>query len=485
MRKSTSKDIKGFNVLQEAGHQNTRTLLPVSLAVLFMTIVGIFTYTVGEIDSIWMLTLAAVICGYMALNIGANDVANNVGPAVGSKSMSMMTAIIIAAVFESSGALLAGGDVVSTIKKGIITISPDVESQLFVTAMFSALLAAALWLNLATWLGAPVSTTHSIVGGVAGAGAVALGIDAINWDNMGSIAASWVISPMLGAFIAASFYALIRLLILNREDKITAAQKWIPVYIGIMVGAFTMYMMKKGLKKIIKFDTPDIIAIGLLFAVLSALLMRPVIRQMSTGLENRRRDIATLFQWPLVVSAAFLSFAHGANDVANAVGPLAGIVGVLEGGTASAKVGIPLWVMIIGALGISLGLLLFGPKLIRTVGEQITKLDRTRASCVALSAAITVLIASWMGLPVSSTHIAVGSIFGIGLFRESIEKKRRHMKTKTPEQIAKQERRKLVRRRSLLGIAAAWIITVPCAAGLSALIYVILTASGFPALVNA
>ena len=413
----------------------------------------------------------------MALNIGANDVANNMGPAVGANALTMAGAIAIAAIFESAGALIAGGDVVSTIAKGIIAPTSMQSVDEFIWAMMAALLSAALWVNLATWIGAPVSTTHSIVGGVMGAGIAAAGFSAVNWMTMSKIAASWVISPVLGGFIAALFLWLIKSRIIYQPDKIAAARKWVPILIAIMAGAFASYLALKGLKKVIKIDIQTAIIIGALIGIVTWAITKPIITKQSVGMENRNKSLKQLFNIPLIVSAALLSFAHGANDVANAVGPLAAIVQASFSGEYVTSISIPLWVMVIGAAGISFGLFLFGPKLIRVVGNQITKLNQMRAYCVALSAAITVIVASWLGLPVSSTHIAVGAVFGVGFFREWDTARRMKFAKLSSDKnklvVAKEERarRKLVRRSQFMSIIAAWIITVPSAAVISGVIY--------------
>ena len=403
------------------------------------------------------------------------------GPAVGAKALSMGGAIVIAAICESAGALLAGGDVVSTISKGIIDPASVDDAQIFIWAMMAALVSSALWVNLATWVGAPVSTTHSVVGGVMGAGIAAAGLSAVNWSSMSMIAASWIISPVMGGAVAALFLALIKSQILYKEDKIAAARRWVPILIGLMAGVFATYLALKGLKKIIHVDMGLALIIGLTVGAVSYGLSYPAIRRASVGMENRNKSVKILFGLPLVFSAALLSFAHGANDVANAVGPLAAIVHALEFGTVEAKVSIPMWVMVIGAFGISFGLFLFGPKLIRMVGSQITKLNPMRAYCVALSAAITVIIASWLGLPVSSTHIAVGGVFGVGFYREwHMERRLRRPDVTSGQvkQIAREERqrRKLVRRSHFLTIIAAWVITVPAAAAISAVTFLGLNA---------
>ncbi|OJY32289.1 inorganic phosphate transporter [Gemmobacter sp. LW-1] len=476
--KTLDKDLSRLVVLEQATVFLSRPLIAVGIGLAFIALCAIAAaiLTGGAPNSVIIIT-AAAFGAYMALNIGANDVANNMGPAVGANALTMGGALIIAAVFETAGALIAGGDVVSTISGGIVAPEAVADPQTFIWAMMAALIAASLWLNLATWFGAPVSTTHAIVGGVMGAGVVAAGFGAVDWGKMGQIAASWVISPILGGIIAAGFLAFIKSRINDVEDKLGAARLWVPVLIGIMGGTFTTYLAVKGLKKLFSVSMPMALLLGLAVGIAAVVITRPLIRRKSAGMENRKNSLKVLFSMPLVISAALLSFAHGANDVANAVGPLAAIVHAVTDHATSDKVGIPLWVMLIGAAGISFGLTLFGPKLIRMVGTEITKLNPMRAYCVALSAAITVIVASWLGLPVSSTHIAVGAVFGVGFYREwHADRKARRTgiikgKPVPPEE---RSRRKLVRRVHILSIGAAWVVTVPLTALLSALIFVML-----------
>ena len=510
------------------------------MALFFM--VAVLTYSflsTGGIPNNVFLAIAALFGAYMAMNIGANDVANNVGPAVGSKALTMGGAIVIAAVFEAAGALIAGGDVVKTIKKGIIDIAAfGGNTDSFIWAMMAALLAAALWLNFATMAKAPVSTTHSIVGGVMGAGIAAAGFGIVAWGTMGKIAASWIISPVLGGIIAAIFLFAIKKTMVFKENKIEAAVKWVPIFVAIMSWAFVTYLTLKGLKKVwphivdILVFLPDtkkptfIVAaiFGLLVAAIIYFILRTTIIKKASTLENSRAGINMLFTMPLIFAAALLSFAHGANDVANAIGPLAAINDAVMTGGISSKAGIPLWVMGVGALGIALGLALYGPKLIKTVGSEITELDQMRAFSVAMAASITVIIASQLGLPVSSTHIAVGGIFGVGFLREFLESsdikseithekelildEKKQLKAYQSELTtleAKKEKRKVdyerivalykmideeetlikeakkqlksarkvkyVKRDAVKKIIAAWVITVPAAAVLSAAIY--------------
>ncbi|MFT5661369.1 MAG: PiT family inorganic phosphate transporter [Sulfurimonas sp.] len=510
------------------------------MALFFMVAVLSYSFmSTGEIPNNMFLAIAALFGAYMAMNIGANDVANNVGPAVGSKALTMTGAIIIAAIFEGGGALIAGGEVVKTIKKGIIDISAfGGNTDSFIWAMMAALLSAAVWLNIATMAKAPVSTTHSIVGGVMGAGIAAAGFSIVAWGTMGKIAASWIISPLLGGVIAAIFLFSIKKTMVFQEDKISAATKWVPVFVAIMSWAFVTYLTLKGLKKI----WPSIVEVltflpaenkpsfmvaaifGLIVAGIVYMIVKSSVSKKADKIENTREGINTLFTVPLIFAAALLSFAHGANDVANAIGPLAAINDAVMTGGISSKAGIPLWVMAVGALGIALGLALYGPKLIRTVGSEITELDQMRAFSVAMAASITVIIASQLGLPVSSTHIAVGGIFGVGFLREYLEQndkkddiaiekeiiddekktlkafiaERKTLESKSTKEeadyerivelykMANEEETKIknskkdlktaqkceyVKRDAVKKILAAWVITVPAAALLSALVY--------------
>jgi len=483
----------------------------------------------GEHSHGGFLVLAAVFGAYMAMNIGANDVANNVGPAVGSGALTIGAAIIIASVFEAAGALVAGGDVVGTIKKGIIDPAAfGNDPMVFVYAMSAALLAAALWLNLATWLKAPVSTTHSIVGGVLGGGIAAGGFAIVSWGTMGKIAASWVISPVLGGVIAAIFLYVIKSQILYKEDKLAAAKKIVPILVALMAAAFMTYLTLKGLKKVwpVIVDTLSFLPqtkkpslfVALLFGLIGAsvtfMIVKPRIVKKVLVMEATRESINLLFTIPLIFAAALLSFAHGANDVANAVGPLAAVYDALSNTAVSTKVAIPLWVMVVGGVGISIGLALFGPRLIKTVGSEITELDQMRAFSIMMAASITVVIASQLGLPVSSTHIAVGAIFGVGFLREWLDsknmgEKQEKLKVEVDKQIRLKEklselkseedykkqielmqslkvqkkrvkslkrtlRENYVKRGMIKKIIAAWVITVPAAAALSAIIFFVL-----------
>jgi PiT family inorganic phosphate transporter len=367
-----------------------------------------------------LLIIAAIFGCYMALNIGANDVANNIGPAVGSRAVSLFWAIILAAIFELSGALVAGSDVVMTIKKGIVDSDAIVgtDTSTFIWVMMAALLGGAVWLNIATFFGAPVSTTHAIVGGVAGAGVAAVGWGIVKWKSLAIIVSSWIVSPLLGGVIAAGLLLFIKKTILLKNDKKTAAKKIVPPLIVFMIFSFITYILLKGFGNILNISFFTSVIISFFISLLVYFIIKPLIVRTSDRLPNSRRAINRLFNIPLVFAAAMLSFAHGANDVSNAVGPLAAIADIVSGGFSNMNASIPFWVMFMGASGIAIGLILYGPKLVKTVGSEITELDQVRAFCIAMSAALTVIVASQLGLPVSSTHTAIGGIFGVGFLRE-------------------------------------------------------------------
>lgn len=494
--------------------------LKLLLAAAFVVAVYFFSRTQGVgLTNQGYIIFAAVVGAYMAINIGANDVANNVGPAVGSGALTLLGAIIIAAIFEAMGALVAGGEVVKTIKKGIIDPRMINDPMQFIWLMMAALIAAGIWLNAATAVAAPVSTTHSIVGGVLGAGIAAGGWNIVDWGVMAKIASSWVISPLMGGVIAASLLYFIKSSIFYKDDRIAAARKIIPLLIGLMSWAFVTYLLIKGTKRIYQFEFWQAAVIGVVIAVLIFFVVKPMIVKATSGKSNSRNTINELFTIPLIFSAAILSFAHGANDVANAVGPLAAINDAVINAGISSKASIPLWVMIVGAVGISVGLALYGPRLIKTVGSNITDINKTRAYCIAMAASITVIIASQLGLPISSTHVAVGAVFGVGFLREfltadynriidevrehhesaggtdpqviefltqfedaSAEEKTsmlRELKRSSEKILTKKERKKLkkfhkeqlVQRSIFIKVIAAWFITVPCSALLSALFF--------------
>ncbi|MDO9415592.1 inorganic phosphate transporter [Pararhizobium sp.] len=484
------KDLDKVTLAEEASLQVMKKWRGLGFGFVFIVLTMVFaaTYVTGE-PGAPIAIAAAAIAGYMAMNIGANDVTNNVGAAVGARAISMVTALLIAAVFEIAGALIAGREVVSTIESGILDVAAMPAGGAIIWVMMAALISSAAFINIATYSGAPVSTTHSIIGGIMGAGVAAAGLHAVQWWSLAGITASWTVSPVLGGVFAALLLAFIKEFIIYRDDKIVAVRTWMPVLIATMFGAFTAYIVAVAVDRIIPVSLPAALAIGLAAGILVYYVSRPIIFRQSEGLDNRNQSLRKMFHVPLIFSAALLSFAHGANDVSNAIGPLSAIVAAINKLPVTDVSQVPFWVILIGALGISTGLLLFGPRLIKVVGEEITKLNPMRAFCVAMSTAVTVLVASAMGIPISSTHTAVGAVFGVGFFREwyTRNSKRRldYVRNRTghtdfmepvENNFDEVRRRHLVRRSHFLTIVGAWVITLPASAALAAVVYLVLSA---------
>ncbi|MFV8818962.1 inorganic phosphate transporter [Haliea sp. E17] len=374
------------------------------------------------------LVMACLFGFFMAWGIGANDVANAMGTSVGSRALTITQAILIAMVFEFLGAYLAGGEVTATIRKGII--DPEVladDPELMVYGMLSALLAAGTWLLIASMKGWPVSTTHSIVGAIVGFAAVGISVEAIHWDKVGGIVASWVVSPVLAGSISFGLFISVKRLILDTENPFERARKFIPVYMWMVGFMIAMVTLLKGLKHVgLHFDLglgsqfanalPISALIGLVVAGFGALLIRRVPETSVPG--SRFGNVERVFAILMVFTACSMAFAHGSNDVANAVGPLAAIAGIVQsGGVIAAKSAMPWWILLVGALGIVVGLATYGWRVITTVGRKITELTPSRGFAAELGAASTVVLASATGLPISTTHTLVGAVLGVGFAR--------------------------------------------------------------------
>jgi PiT family inorganic phosphate transporter len=380
-----------------------------------------------EIISEWgtvFLVMAIIFGGYMAWGIGANDVANAMGTPVGSGAITVKQAILIAAIFEFAGAFIAGGQVTKTIRKGIIDPSSiSATPELLVYGMLAALLAAAIWLMIASTRGWPVSTTHTIVGAIVGFATVGIGVDAVNWGKIGNIVASWLVSPLIGGAIALLLMISIRKLILNTEKPFEKAKLWGPVYVflvGWIVGLVTLF---KGLKHL-DFELTAVqslvaaTAIGIVLAFIGKLLINRVKVDPEADKEYHYASVEKVFVPLMLFTAAAMAFAHGSNDVANAIGPLAAVVSIVQsGGEVVQKAGLPLWILALGGVGIVVGLATMGYRVMETIGTKITELTPTRGYCATLAAATTVVLASKTGLPVSTTQIAVGAVMGVGLAR--------------------------------------------------------------------
>jgi PiT family inorganic phosphate transporter len=413
-----------------------------------------------------LLGLACLFGFFMAWGVGANDVANAMGTSVGAGALTIRQAILIAIVFEFMGAYLAGGEVTGTIRKGII--DPAVLSdtpELLVFGMMSALLAAGTWLLMASRMGWPVSTTHSIVGAIVGFAAVGISPDIVSWGKVGSIVASWVVSPLLAGTISFFLFVSVQKLILDTDNPFARAKRYIPVYMWVVGFMISMVTLLKGLKHVgIELDLgmgskfanaiPLSAAMGLVVAAIGALLMRRIKDENNEA--NPFYSVERVFAVLMIFTACAMAFAHGSNDVANAVGPLAAVASTIaSGGDIAAKSSLPWWILLLGGGGIVVGLATYGFKVIATVGRKITELTPSRGFAAELGAASTVVIASASGLPISTTHTLVGAVLGVGLARGIAA----------------------LNLRVIVTIFISWLITLPAGAGLAIVFFFIFKAT--------
>ena len=408
-----------------------------------------------------LLILAAVFGLFMAWGIGANDVANAMATSVGSKALTIKSAIIIAAIFEFTGAYLAGGEVTSTIRKGMVDSTMFADSpELLVYGMLSALLAAGVWLLLATRSGLPVSTTHSIVGAIVGFAAVTMGIDAVQWGKVGNIAMSWVVSPILAGTLSYFLYRSVQLLILDSTDPFKNAKRYVPFYIFLTGFIISLVTVFKGLKHLgldmTKSECYSIAAIvGIISAIIGIFMILKIKEQPVNVGGFHLHSVELVFGVLMIFTACAMAFAHGSNDVANAIGPVAAVVSIVNsGGVIEQKSMLPSWVLLLGACGIVTGLVMYGHKVIATVGVGITELTPSRGFCCNLSASTTVVLASGTGLPISTTHTLVGAVLGVGLARGI----------------------SALNLRMIGSIFMSWIITLPAGAILAIVFFYILKA---------
>ncbi|MDJ0708775.1 MAG: inorganic phosphate transporter [Woeseiaceae bacterium] len=395
--------------------------------------------------------LAAAFGLFMAWGIGANDVANAMATSVGSKALTIKQAIIVAAIFEFAGAVLAGGEVTSTIRKGIVDADLLAGTpELLVYGMLASLLAAGTWLLIASRKGWPVSTTHSIVGAIVGFAAVGIGIDAVKWGKVGTIVMSWVVSPLTAGFIAYLIYRSVQKLILVHENPLERARRYVPVYIFLAAFTITLVTILKGLKHVgLEISLQQSYLMATLIAVGIALVGSFFINKIESDPKAEKKQhfitVERVFGVLMVVTACGMAFAHGSNDVANAIGPLAAVIGVATTGAIAAKSTLPIWVLVLGGGGIVIGLATFGRHVIATVGKKITHLTPSRGFAAELAAATTIVIASGTGIPISTTHTLVGAVLGVGMARgiDAIDL------------------------RVVSRIFVSWVVTIPAGAGLA------------------
>jgi len=371
-----------------------------------------------------LLVIGIVFGVFMTWGIGANDVANALGTSVGSGALTVKTAIIIAAIFEFAGAALAGGSVTRTIRKGIIDPSQIADRpELLIFGMLAALLAAACWLALASFKGWPVSTTHTIVGAIVGFAVAGIGFDAVSWGKVGQIVASWVVSPVIGGGVAFLLMLSVQKLILQANKPFESAVRWAPFYLFLVGFVISLVTIFKGLKHLnIDLNGYESAAVAAIIGVITALIGKRAVRRVSA---RRAMDdtahlasVERVFAPMIVFTACAMAFAHGSNDVANGVGPLAAVYGLIQsGGEVTQKLAMPFWILALGGAGIVLGLVTYGYRVMRTIGTRITALTPTSGFCATVAAALTVVVASRTAMPVSTTHIAVGAVMGVGMAR--------------------------------------------------------------------
>lgn len=405
-----------------------------------------------------LITITVLVGLFQAWNIGANDVANAMGTSVGSEAISFKQAIIIAGIFEFLGVVIAGGTVTSTIKKGIISPSLfEHTPEIFVFGMIASLLAASIWLLIATVSGQPVSTTHSIVGAIMGFAITSAGWGSISWGKVSMIVASWVISPLMGGILAFLVFIYIRKHILNSETPINSAKKHTPYILFFSSFILTVLLFKKGLKNL---HLNNSIQMVLLYSTIVGLIIFIVAKYFLNKMKENDDEyyekivkVEKIFGFFQIATAAFVAFAHGSNDVANAVGPMAAVVETMKHGVSS-KASLPSWVLVSGGVFIVIGLATYGYKVIKTVGSKITEITPTRGFSAEIGAAATIIIASSIGLPISTTHVLIGAVIGIGFARGA----------------------SALNLGILKKIVAAWLITLPVSAIISSIVFIILKA---------
>ena len=373
--------------------------------------------------STFLMVFAIAACIYMACNIGANDVANAMGTSVGSGSLTFKQAIYVAAVAEFAGAFFVGGHVSDTIRKGMLdpTIFSDAPLHL-VYGMIAALIAAALWLNIASYLGWPVSTTHSIVGAVVGFGVMAGGMDAINWSKVWSVVMSWIVSPVMGGLVAFLLFRFLTDQVFRRRNPLLYAKRILPYMVFLVCVILANAMFYKGLKNLhLDFSFPTAMVFSITFGGVGFFISRVFVKKVpdvpKREIHKQLESTETIFKYLQITTAFYIAFAHGSNDVANAVGPLAAVVSILNSGTVAMKVAMPSWILALGGGFIVLGLLVWGRRVMETIGSKITEITPSRGFCATFAGATVVLVCSKMGLPVSTTHTLVGSVIGVGLAR--------------------------------------------------------------------
>lgn len=463
------KDLGSITNVERAQFHAFRPILRLGAAVLILAgVLLLFTVPAGQQTELVGIAAGLIVAGWLGLAIGANDVANSLGTAVAAGAVRLMPGLMLVAAAEVAGATFAGDAVTHRLAAGIFDtaqLGSPLQAQL---VMLSALIAAASWITFATAMSLPVSTSHSIVGAISGAGIAALGFSAIYWKSLLHIALTWVATPLVSAVLAGAILIFIQMKLAEADDRRTAARLWLPLLVGGMVGLFVAYVM------ILVWDAPMpalVLGAGLGSGFLAGWFMRRRVVGELAAAGQGKPAMKHLFRPPLLFAAVMMAFAHGASDAGNVAGPLAVI---LSAARADSALQVPILLLMGAGASIAIGAVLFGRRLVIMVGSGITRLNAVRAFCITLATALITIVAAGAGLPTSSTHVAIGGIFGVGFVREWLDRRPNRRTIRLPAE--EKRRRQLIRRSHVFTISAAWVITVPLTAALGGLLFVLLRA---------
>lgn len=456
------KDLRRITVAESAQFHAIRPVLRLGAVILLgVALIFLALGVTGQQPGLIATGVGFVVAGWLGLSIGANDIANSLGPAVGAGAIAIGPGLVLIGLAEIAGAALAGHAVTHRLADGIVHVAVLENGVRGQVMMLAALIGAAAWITVATGASLPVSTSHSIVGAIAGAGLVAAGASALSWSGILAMALAWVVTPFAAAVLAGALLALLRIRVAEAPDRARAAKAWLPPLIGTMVGLFVAYVAT--LLPGLSLRLPLALLPGAGAGLAVALMMRR--RLIQTLVEaGEKPGMKRILRQPLLFAAVMMGFAHGAGDAGNVAGPLLVILTPSQEGALQ----VPLLMLAVAGATIALGALLFGRRLVGMVSEGITRLNAVRAFCITLATAMIVLFASGLGLPVSSTHVAVGGVFGVGFVREMLDR-RSNARRAAPLPPEERRRRMLIRRSHVATITVAWVVTVPITAALGAL----------------
>ncbi|WP_374301964.1 inorganic phosphate transporter [Paracoccus sp. (in: a-proteobacteria)] len=460
--RTLDKDLGRITVAESAQFYAVRPVLRLGAGILLaVSLIFLALGLTGQQPGLIVTGAGFVVAGWLGLSIGANDISNSLGPAVGAGAIAIGPGLVLVGLAEIAGATLAGHAVTHRLAEGIVDTAVLEGGAGGQIVMLAALIAAAGWITVATGANLPVSTSHSIVGAIAGAGLAAAGSQAVSWDGIAVMALAWILTPVAAAILAGALLALLRVRVAEAEDRGRGARTWLPPMVGAMVGLFTAYIATLFPAFSLGLILP--LLLGLAAGLATMLLMRRRVDQVLAESGSDKPGMKRILRQPLLFAAVMMAFAHGAGDAGNVAAPLLVILTSAQPGELQA----PLLLLAVAGTIIALGAALFGRRLVGMVGEGITRLNPARAFCITLATAMIVLFASGLGLPVSSTHVAVGGVFGVGFVREMLDRRSGPMRADLP--VEERRRRQLIRRSHVVTITAAWMVTVPITALLGGL----------------